>query len=95
MDQVSLPIVKVPYVRLNPDWVGEYVDGKCVNMDSRKLPEAMLDAQVLSLHISTGKMRVRLLEKQPCHFSKSGLQALTIDVSISHFFDQFQITAKA
>lgn len=89
-----LPIVKVPLKQLDPAWVGDYgPSGKeqCRNMDARYLPEELLDAEVLTLNLSTGKMRVRFLKPQYCHHSKSGFQALSIDVSIEHFFRQYNV----
>lgn len=87
----SLPIVKVPYSRYNPDFVPvRGADGKTSNIDELRLPEALLDAEVLTLNLNTGSMRVRFVEKQPNPITNKN-EVISIDTSISHFMNAYKI----
>lgn len=86
----KLPIVKVPYAAFNQLWVGEYIDGQCVNMDTWRLPIKMFDAEVLTLHLKTGKMRVRLIEPQ-LNTTHNKPEVVSFDTDISYFFNSHEI----
>ena len=87
----SLPIVKVPYSRYNPDFVPvRGADGKTSNMGELCLPEALLDAEVLTLNLNTGWMRVRFVEKQQNPITNKS-EVVSIDTSISHFMNAYEI----
>lgn len=90
-----LPIVKVPCRYLpNPYWVRETdVNGVCTNIAGYYLPETMVEAEVLTLNLNSGNMRVRLLEKVVTDSHPKG-QVVSFDVSNEYFFNAFDIVGK-
>lgn len=87
----SLPIVKVPYARYNPDFIPVLgPDCKTANMHEQRLPSEMLDAEVLTLNLNTGNMRVRFVEPQ-FNPSRGKAEVVSIDTSVIHFFNTHKI----
>lgn len=82
----KLPIVRVPFSKVNPNFVSVLVDGQCMNAESYYLPKQMEDAEVLMLNINAGTMRVRLVEK-----TKFG----TFDTDIVYFLNRYEIKERA
>jgi hypothetical protein len=52
-----------------------------------------MDAEVLTLHLNTGKMRVRLIEKQQS-VQRRKPEVVSFDVDIELFFKYHSIIAK-
>lgn len=91
----KLPIVKVPYKLQNPTWEPQYGgDGRCTNMEGFYLPEAMLDAEVLTINLNASGMRVRLVEKMVSRSHPKG-QVITFDTDIKYFNELFEIKERA
>lgn len=87
---MNLPIVKVPYSARNPNFKAiPNKDGITTNMDEYRLPERLYDAEVLSLHLNTGKMQVRLFEKQDNYFGDK--ETITFVISNALFFEKHKI----
>lgn len=82
MDSKKLPIVKVPFRRQNVNWVPVYDDRKCINFDDAVLPVQIEDAEVLTLNLNSGTMRVRIINKD-----RYG----TFDTDIKYFYDAYKI----
>ena len=77
----------------NPDWepVFEPGNNRAVNMDDYR-KDYEIEVEVVQLNLNTGGMRVRYVWPDK---TKKGFSMRSCDVSIKHFFEKFEISAKS
>jgi hypothetical protein len=90
---MSLPTLIIPLRRRNPNWKPIYEDGngRPVNMSDWQI-EMPTEVEVVQLNLNTGGMRVRYVT--PNDEMKKGYEVHSVDVSIDHFFNKFDIVEK-
>lgn len=90
---MSLPKVTVKLVERNPNFVARFVEGNnhAVNMDEYQA-EYEIEVEIVQLNLNTGGMRVRY--EWPNNHRKSGVEVVSRDIPISHFYDKYNIVEK-
>ena len=96
---MNLPTVIIPVRRRNPDFVAKYEpqtkDGitymMCVNSEERYVLQDT-EVEIVQLNLNTAGMRVRYVEENL--EMKKGYEVMSLDVSIQHFFDKYDIVEK-
>jgi hypothetical protein len=74
----------------NPEWVAILVEGSNhpVNFDEYQ-KDYEIEVEIVQLNLNSGGMRVRY--DWPDKDSKKGYNVISRDVSIDHFYKQYQI----
>lgn len=90
---MSLPTLIIPLRRRNPEWKPIFVDGnpRAINADEYHVT-INTEVEVVQLNLNTGGMRVRYVT--PNDEMKKGYEVHSVDVSIDHFFNKFDIVEK-
>ena len=90
MYRMTLPKLTLSLRETNPNWVARFeADNNCaVNMDERQA-DYEIEVEIVQLNINSGGMRVRY--EWPDKHSKKGYSVRSREVSISHFFKQYEI----
>ena len=87
---MSLPKLTLTLRETNPDYVALYHDGETrpYNMDEYQ-KDYEIEVEVVQLNLNSAGMRVRY--EWPDKYAKRGVSVQSRDVSISHFFKQYEI----
>jgi hypothetical protein len=90
---MSLPKVTVTLRETNPNYVPKYRDGEVrpYNMDEYQ-SDYEIEVEIVQLNLNTAGMRVRY--QWPSKQTKSGFVTQSRDISIDHFYKQFDIVEK-
>ena len=88
---MSLPKLTLTLTLPDPNWVADVDPGtNCAsNMDSYS-KEFEVEVEVVQLNLNSGGMRVRF--EWPSKRNKKGFDVRSLDVSIEHFYKQYQIS---
>jgi hypothetical protein len=86
----TLPTLTLTLRETNPEYVPIYADGdvKPINYDEYQ-KDYEIEVEVVQLNLNSGGMRVRY--EWPDKYAKRGVSVQSRDVSISHFFKQYEI----
>ena len=87
---MSLPKLTLTLNLPDPQWEAVFVEGenRAINMDSYS-KDFEVEVEVVQLNLNSGGMRVRY--EWPNKHRKNGMEVCTRDVSIEHFYKQYQI----
>ena len=87
---MSLPKLTLTLRETSPDYVPIFDDGDkyAVNRDEYQ-KDYEIEVEVVQLNLNSGGMRVRY--EWPDKYAKRGVSVQSRDVSISHFFKQYEI----
>lgn len=90
---MSLPKLTLTLRETNPDYVPVFEDHspRAINFDEYQ-KDYEIEVEVVQLNLNSGGMRVRY--EWPDKRSKKGYSVQSRDVSISHFYKEFDIVAK-
>ena len=87
---MSLPKLTLTLRETNPEYVPIFADGSpyAINRDEYQ-KDYEIEVEVVQLNLNSGGMRVRY--EWPCKHTNRGWRMESRDVSISHFFKQYEI----
>lgn len=86
-----LPKVTVTLRETDPNFIARFEDGSnhATNMDEYQ-KDYVIEVEVVQLNLNTGGMRVRY--NWPNKHRRNGVEVVSRDIPISHFFDKYSIT---
>jgi hypothetical protein len=89
---MTLPTLTLTLRETNPEYVARYNDGESrpYNMDEYQ-KDYEIEVEVVQLNLNSGGMRVRY--QWPDKYAKKGVSTQSRDVSIEHFYKQYEIKA--
>lgn len=88
---MSLPKLTLTLRERDPEFVARFEEGNnhAVNMDEYQ-KDYEIEVEIVQLNLNSGGMRVRY--EWPDKHSKKGFTVVSRDVSIEHFYKQYQIS---
>lgn len=89
----NLPKLTLTLRECDPNFVPRFVEGQnsAVNMDEYQ-KDYEIEVEIVQLNLNSGGMRIRY--EWPSKRTKKGFEVVSRDVSIEHFYKQYEIKEK-
>lgn len=90
---MSLPKITVTLRERDPNFVAKFTKGsnRAVNMDEYQ-KDYEIEVEIVQLNLNSGGMRVRY--EWPNNLRKSGMEMVSRDIPIEHFYAAYDIVKK-